>query len=153
MTEGKRLEDDIKKSYQGNVFIHRLKTRSSGYKNDDEIADFFIFYRGKLIILETKATKEKRLPFSMIRINQAEGIYKAIKFDNVIGGFLVRFYELDKHFFVPVSVVEKYLNDGRKSIPIKDMESCEDIIEVFPTKIRKSYKFDTSMLDVLVEGR
>lgn len=151
MTEGKRLEDDFMKSFSGKVFIHRLKTRSSGYANDNEIADFMIYYKDNLFIFETKATKEKRLPFAMIRVNQATGIYNAIKYEGVIGGILVRLYTTGHHFFVPIYVIEEYLQGGKKSIPLADMIERTDIVELNPKRKRVSYEFDITMLDSIRE--
>lgn len=141
---GKKFETDFKKSVPIDVFAYRIKTRTTAYKGDNEVADFLVFDGESLFLFELKTTKEKRLPFVMIRPNQLIGIRDALKFKGVYGGIVLQFREPYSHWFVPIHVIEEYIERGAKSIPIADCIERDDIIAIPFTK-----KKVTCVLDVL----
>lgn len=147
---GKKFEVDFKKSIKDDVFVHRLKTRQTEYRGDNEIADYLLFRLPNLFVFELKTTKEKRLPFDMIRPNQIIGIRTALLTRGVLGGFVVQFREPYSHWFVPVRVIDEYIECGKKSIPIKDFIDRSDIIEIPFTQKRVSCTLDVNhLLDTL----
>lgn len=127
---GKKFETDFKNSMPSDAFCIRLKTRMTQYKGDGEIADYIVYRRPDLFVFELKSTKEKRLPFVMIRPNQIIGIRQAVRDYGIAGGFVVQFREPYSHWFVPISVLDEYISAGKKSIPIADMKSRKEIIEI-----------------------
>jgi len=144
---GQKFEKDFKQSVGSDMFVLRLKTRMTSYKGDNEIADFLVFSHPNLYVLELKSTKEKRLPFDMIRANQIIGIRKSVVHLGVYGGILVQFREPTySHYYVPIEVLVEYMEEGKKSIPIADMQSNPRIIEVPFTQKRVSCKLDVQAL-------
>lgn len=138
MTYGKKFEEDLKKSLPSDAFVHRIKTRNSQYKGDNEIADFLVYRYPHLFIFEAKTTEEKRLPFDMLRPNQIIGIRESLQFKGVRGGFVVQFRDPYSHWFIPSTVIDEYLVKGAKSIPIRDCYERDDIIEIAFSQARKT---------------
>lgn len=147
---GKKFETDFKNSIPDGVFVHRLKTRQTQFKGDNEIADFLVYKEPRLHVFELKTTKEKRLPFDMLRPNQIVGIRKALTTPGVLGGFVIQFRDPYSHWLVPVSVIDDYIERGKKSIPIKEFYEHPDIIEIPFTKKRVTCILDMmSIIDPL----
>ena len=144
---GKKFETDFKKSFDGtDIFVYRIKTRVTQYKGDSEIADFLVYKLPILYVLELKSTKEKRLPFDMIRANQILGLLEASKIYGIEAGVLVQFRDPYSHWYVPISVIHDYAMSGAKSISIKDMPNINGVIEVPFTQKRVSVKLDVEVL-------
>lgn len=104
----------------------RIKTRNSGYKGDNEIADYYLYARDRLIYIEAKTVKEKSFPFSIIQPNQLVGLYKASQFKGVHGVFLVEFRDTRNVYVVPISAVKEQLENKKKSFSEKDLAKRED---------------------------
>lgn len=147
---GKKFEEDFKKSCETQgIYVKRLKTRMTPYKNDNEIADFIIYSKPTMFFMETKSTQEKRLAFSIIRPNQALGMEDVSnRFDGILGGFIVQFRLEDGfvHYYVPAKVLMEYVNNDKKSIPISVMESDVRIVKIDATKKRTSVVLDIKKL-------
>lgn len=104
-------------------FYHRLKTRSSGFKGDNEIADFIIYGEGTLLILEAKSTTQGTFPFSMIRPNQASGMYQAVnKYKDVNAGILLDFIPKGVIYYIPIQEVDNQLRRGKLSMTYDELE-------------------------------
>lgn len=150
---GKKFEKDFKDSMPSEVWYYRIKTRTTSYKGDSEIADSICFRKPNLFIFELKSTKEKRLPFSMIRPNQIQGISRAVQNYDVYGGILVQLREPYYHFYVPIEVLVEYIENGHKSIKLKDIETDSRIIEVPFTVKRVTCQLDVHhLLDKILGG-
>ena len=152
---GKKFELDFANSIKPleDIFGYRIKTRATRYKGDSEIGDFFVFRTPSLFVLELKSTKEKRLPFDMIRLSQIEGLMGAIKTKGVYGGVLLQMREPEYlHFYIPIDVIYDYIEKGAKSIPLVDLKSHPMIINVAFTKKRVSVSLDVRTLLSAIEG-
>lgn len=104
-------------------FHHRLKTRSSGFKGDTEIADFIVYGEGKLLIIEAKSTKQPTFPFSMIRPTQASGMYQAVnKYKDINAGILLDFIPKNVIYYIPIQEVDNQLRRGKLSMTYDDLE-------------------------------
>lgn len=119
----KRIQDDAKES---GIFCHRIKTRMSGFANDNEPGDFILAgAKGNTLLLEAKSTQEYSLPFSMIRPNQYVGLLEANGYDNVYGGILV---EMRRHayqvFYIPVELIKQEIAKGNMSIDLTNHPEC-----------------------------
>lgn len=118
--EGFKLEDKIALSLKREgLHYRRIKTRNSGFKGDDEIADFYVYLHPSLIYLESKSMKGKVLPFSSIRTNQAIGLHEASKTEGVGAGFIVEYREVGQVLYIPIYVIDEQLKKGIKSISYK----------------------------------
>jgi len=150
---GKKFEQDLADSVtSGGIFCHRIKTRKSQYKGDNEIADFILFKSPSLFVLELKSTQEKRLPFAMIRWNQVDGLEVADKVPHLYAGILVQFREPEySHFYIPIGLIREYAEQGKKSIPIADCKSDKRIIEVNFWKKRVTVTLDVDTMIELIE--
>jgi penicillin-binding protein-related factor A (putative recombinase) len=149
---GKKFEKDFKDSMPQGTWHYRIKTRTTSYKGDSEIADSICFRKPNLFIFELKSTKEKRLPFNMLRPNQIYGIQQAVENYDVYGGILVQLREPYYHFYVPIEVLVEYINNGRKSIKLKDVEDDARIIVVPFTVKRVTCQLDINYLLDKISG-
>lgn len=143
---GKKFELDFKNSAPDTVFVYRLKTRITPYKGDTEIADYLVYQRPELFVFELKSTKEQRLPFSMLRTNQVLGIREAVYKHGIAGGFVVQLRDPYSHWYIPIQVFDKYVERGKKSILLSDMQNDNDIIEIKFTMKRVTCKLDVQDL-------
>lgn len=124
--EGYKFEDRILKEFQeAEVHIKRIKSRSTGFKGDNEIADFYIYYNPTLFYIEAKSVKGKSLPFSNIQKNQAIGLWEASKVDGIVAGFLVEYREVDEVYFIEISAMNELLEKGIKSFSLDFARSGE----------------------------
>lgn len=152
---GKKFEQDLGKSCElAGIFSYRIKTRHTQYRGDNEIADYLVYVSPNLFVLELKSTKEKRLPFDMIRLNQITGLIDVAKFGGVYAGILVQFREPEySHWYIPIEVIEEYIKGDRKSIPIKECQDDPRIIEIPFTKKRVSVLLDVrGFVDKITKG-
>lgn len=141
---GKEFEREFTsqcKTYS-DIALFRLKD-SADYRvkvATDNPCDFLLYYEPILVMLELKATQEKRLDFSKIRESQWKGLNEFSTVLGVFPGILVWFYKFDKTYFIPIEVLNNILNTGRKSITI---DMCDELaIELIGNKKRKFIKYD-----------
>lgn len=148
MTEyGKKFELDFKNSCDSiNTFAYRIKTRHTQYKGDSEIADFIVYRMPHLFIFELKSTKEKRLPFDMIRANQISGLRDVSEKYGINAGIIVQFRDPYSHWYIPISIIIEYITKGAKSIPLKDVQELDDAVEIKFTQKRVTVKLDVEDL-------
>lgn len=145
---GKKFEVDFNASCEkAEKLSYRIKTRQTRYVGDNEIADFILYDYPIIHFLELKSTKEKRLPFSMIRPNQLIGLYDVIKFKGVRAGVVVQFREPEySHYYIPIQVIEEAIKDGKKSLSIKHIQEDERNIYIPHTQKRVSVSLDIIQL-------
>lgn len=93
--------------------------------------DYDGIYQGRSIVFEAKSTNGKSLPLSNITKEQERYLNDAEK-HGALSFLIVHMKELNKTYVVTNKLLQNYLkralNDGRKSISLKDME--EDCVEV-----------------------
>lgn len=120
VSHGRRFEETIKRKLDKLPYHwKRIKTRNSGFKNDNEIADFYVFAHGNLLYLETKSTIKDTFPFSSIQPNQLLGLHRASQYRGVSGGILLEFTQYSQVFYLDISLVDNILKD-KKSITYKE---------------------------------
>lgn len=145
---GKKFEEDFRKSVPMGVFCHRLRDNAQNWAKVSNICDFFLYKTPILYMLELKATKGKSLPFSNIRPNQLKGMLNATQeVEGVVAGFLITFYTVERTFFIEVEKANNYIElNKRKSFPINWLE--KNGIELKQKKKISRYTFD---IDTLIE--
>lgn len=145
---GKKFEVDFNNSCERvGKLSYRIKTRQTKFVGDNEIADFILYDYPLIYFLELKSTKEKRLPFSMIRANQLVGLRDIIRFKGVGAGVVVQFREPTySHYYVPITVIEEAIIDGKKSLSIKHMQEDDRIIYIPHTQKRVTVELDIETL-------
>lgn len=145
--EGKKLEEDIKKSVPQECFYYRFKDNAASFSGGDNtrftssnIADCMVMTEENLFILELKSHKGTSIPFSCIRKNQIEEMSK-IEHKRIKAYFVFNFRDKEKTYAVKSHKVKVYMQlSERKSIPIKWCE--ENGIEIIGTKKKIRYNYD-----------
>jgi len=97
------------------VFIQRIYDYVD-YRNISSIADFYAYKYPYLYLLEMKTTAGASLPFANISGTQWSGLLEASKYDGVIAGFPVWFYDKDTTKFISIQEMEGIKKTGVKSV-------------------------------------
>jgi len=146
--KGKIFEDVIKKSFEKaqGVSIDRLRDAPKKMKNVDNPSDFIVYKYPHEIYVECKSHKGNTLPFSCIREEQLDGMFRKNVIDGVMAGIIVWYIDHDKTFWIPIVEVYNIRNIGAKSINIKDLTERNSI--VIRGRKKRVY-FDYDMEDFL----
>lgn len=149
LNEGKKFEQDFQKSIKNDeeTFIYRFRDSSGAWGNGDKtrftpsnIADFLLVKRDKVLFLELKSVKDKRLPLTNIRISQLNGLSE-INHKNIKAYFVVNFRSESKTYAITPKQILGFLeNEERKSIPLAWFE--ENGILINQTKKKVRWKYD-----------
>lgn len=148
--EGKKFEEDIKKSFPAHWFSYRLRDSSGSWSNSGvsrftptNICDFFVFTGEKLIGIECKSFKGKSCPFNNIKENQVNGLYEINKFKNSHGVFFLNFRDLSETYILSaIKIKELILLESRKSISLEQARQFGILIPQIIKRTRYTYYFD-----------
>jgi recombination protein U len=151
MNEGKKFEEDFKKSVPGNVFFLRLKD-GGGWSNAENTRFTpsnecdSIMYDGKtLYLLEFKSHKGKSLPFTCISEKQLISLHKATGYNGIKAGYLINFRDVQETYFIEACYVTAFVNSAeRKSIPYEFVKSMG--IKVPQEMKRTRYRYNIGTL-------
>lgn len=151
LNEGKKFEQDFQKSIKKDeeTFIYRFRDSSGAWGNGDKtrftpsnIADFLLMKRDKVLFLELKSIKEKRLPLGNIRMSQLDGL-AGINHKNIKSYFLVNFRSEEKTYAVtPKQIIDFLEEQERKSIPLSWFEKHGILIKQTKKKVRWKYDLE-----------
>ncbi|HHD2753251.1 TPA: Holliday junction resolvase RecU [Clostridium perfringens] len=151
LNEGKKFEQDFKKSIKNDeeTFIYRFRDSSGAWGNGDKtrftpsnIADFLLVKSDKVLFLELKSIKEKRLPLSNIRISQLNGLSE-IRHRNIRAYFIVNFRSEEKTYAITPKQILDFLEvQERKSIPLSWFEENGILIKQTKKKVRWKYDLE-----------
>lgn len=146
---GKRFEQNFKKSITEDIYYYRFKdgTASWGSNNANNIrfqakniCDCLLFKKPNLYFLELKNHKGKSIPLSCIKENQIKELTNADKYNGIISGLVINFEDIDRCFFVHIANINDFIeNEDRKSIPIKYCEKFGVEIETKKLKVNSRY--------------
>lgn len=163
--EGKRFEQDIKKSIPPEFFVERYKDDTAGFKGVANPADFRLYNYPYTFLWELKSHKGKSIPLSKIRNSQLKEMRKAEPYWGVFCGFLLNYRDLEETYYIAFrDLVNKYyiLNDegeyepkpdGRKSIPV---EWCREYGVRIPQtikRVRYTYGLDKLSREIIRRWR
>ena len=150
--EGKKFEEDFKKSIPEKYFVYRFKDGTAnfnGTKNENvrfqahNICDFEVFAEDKLFLFELKSYKGASIPLSGIRKTQLEEMLKASNYKNIEPYFMFNFRPLQKIYAVRVQNVQDFIKKAeRKSIPVKWCIENGIEIEGVKKKVRFRYELE-----------
>lgn len=133
--EGKKFEEDIKKSFEeNNLYCLRLKDSASSYSNNARSrftstnpSDFISYniFNGKLLYIECKSTEQTSLPLKNFKEHQIKEMYEVSqKFEYIEAYTFINFRKTENTYCIPISYIYDFyysLNDinikSRKSIP------------------------------------
>lgn len=160
MNEGKKFEQDIKKSIPDDAYYKRMPDASIGFdiaNSPQRFApkspfDCLVYKSPHLHIWELKSTNSGRVSFAgsspMIKKHQIEELTKAAQYD-IKSGFLINFRDTGGTYFVPISSFEAFrIMTEKKSVNEKDMDQIG--IEIPHRKLKVNYRYD---LNILLDSR
>lgn len=126
--EGKKFEDDFKKSVPQEYWIYRFRDGTGnfgGTKNENvrfqasNICDFEVVTDKYVFLLELKSYKGASISFEGIRDNQIKQMSE-IDHEKIKAYFILNFREKEKTFAVEAKKLKEYIeNADRGSIPIQ----------------------------------
>lgn len=156
--EGKRFEEDFKKSIPKWCWCNRYKDGTAnfgGTKNENvrfqahNICDFEVLAEDKLFLLELKSYNGVSIPLSGIRKTQLEEMLKANEYKNIRSYFMFNFRPLQKIYAVKVENVQEFVKKAeRKSIPVKWCIENGIEIEGIKKKVRFKYNLEEFFRDL-----
>lgn len=147
MNNGKKFEQELKKSVPEGCFFYRLKDNAASFCKgtktrftSSNICDFQIFCDYYDYFIEAKRHKGSSLPFSCIRKSQLNGLAN-IEHPRIKAIYIINFIDKEKTYAVDAKLVKDFVDSSkRKSIPI---DWCKkNGIEIHSKKIRTNYKYD-----------
>lgn len=132
--EGKKFEEDIKKSFENEFLYHlRLKDSSSSFSHNNRSrftstnpCDFisYNYYNKKMLYLECKSTEQKSLPFVNLKEHQLQEMIEVEKYKHIESYCLINFRKSERTYCIRTKYIYNFyysLNDvnheERKSIP------------------------------------
>ncbi len=149
ISEGKRFEEDFKKSVPFEYFFYRFKDGTgnfNGQKNENvrfqakNMCDCEVMTNEHLFLLELKSHLGKSISFTCIRNNQIEEMTK-VNHKKIKTYFIFNFRDLEKTYGIESQKIKQYMKTATgKSFPIKWCE--ENGIEVISQKKKVRFKYD-----------
>jgi len=162
MNNGKRFEEDFKKSIPRDVFYLRLRD-AGGWSNADNtrftisnICDHIVHYKGKLFLMELKTHKGKSLPYNCIdedilhpkknknskknKDNKVLILIKHSQYKDVFAYYLVYFSDISETYALSAWHVLEHINAGnRKSIELEYFKEHGILIPQWIARTRQRY--------------
>lgn len=148
--EGKKFEEDFKKSIPEQYFVYRFKDGTAnfnGAKNENvrfqahNICDFQVFAEDKLFLFELKSYNGVSIPLSGIRKTQLEEMLKASSYKNIKPYFILNYRALESVYAINVQTLQEFIKTTeRKSIPVK--WCIENGMEIKGTKKKVRFVYD-----------
>lgn len=141
-----KLQEDIKKSFNGQCFLMRVPDQMNGYKSTSKnLCDFILFIKGQLFLIEAKTVLGNTFPLTnftqfdkMTAIPAEKGIHR---------GVMIWFQDHSAVLYVPLSTIAKMKSDGKKSVNIKKInEEGYDYLRIPSTQKRVFLDSDYSVL-------
>ena len=141
MNLGKKFEQQVKQDLTRcfpDSFILRLPDQQSGYYGTSQnICDFILFAKGSLFLLECKSHKGNTFPLSNLTQFGKLQQYKDV--NGVKPGLILWFIDHDVVCWVPIRTIIYYIDAGKKSINIKDLDSDEFPIVKLNSEKKRTY--------------
>lgn len=125
MTPGKRWEQNIKDSL-GKMCV-RLYDTTNGFSGIKNPCDFIYYTYPNIVYIEAKSTQGKRLSFSNITDNQLTELDYFSTQQGVVAGVAIEFRDYKEGYFVPIQLIHKIIQSGKKSI---DLDTCRTNISI-----------------------
>ena len=164
MNEGKKFEEQFKKSMPDHVWWNRYKDGTKWMKGDNthfqvfNIADFEFNDGNYQYIAELKSTAQQSIPFKNIvdfdkksSVQKFEEMKRATLFDFLYPCYIFNFRKNEKTYCIHAKYVIDYIETAdRKSIPF---DWCViNGIELKGYKMRTNWKYDVKQLLRVIGG-
>ena len=148
--EGKRFEEDFKKSIPTDMFYYRLRDGTSSWGDQantrfqaTNICDYIVFANETLYLLELKSTKGTSIPYTSLRDNQIDGLFDALsKKGDIRAWFVINFREKEETYMLSVVNVKAFMIEStRKSIDYQFIKDNGKLIPQTKKRTRITYDF------------
>jgi recombination protein U len=146
--DGKKFEEDFRKSTPPEVFVHRVKDAGSqgqhlfGVRN---ICDYIVYRQPWLHLWELKSHKGKSIPFGALTDTQLAALAEHGTKPGVKTAFIFNFRDLGETWYVRAWRARAYvLSSGRKSFPIEWVRGVGKRVD--QQKVRTRYRYDVDKL-------
>lgn len=117
--EGKKFEEDIKKSFEeNNLYFLRLKDSSSSFSNNEKSrftntnpCDFISYnlFNNKLLYIECKSTEQASIPLKNFKEHQILEMYEADnKFDYIEAYVFINFRRTENTYCVNIQYIHDF---------------------------------------------
>lgn len=118
VNRGKQFEDVVRKAFEKvpGVSIDRLHDQTNGFKGSQNICDFIVYREPYEYYFECKSVHGNILPFRNITDTQWDGLLEKSKIEGVTAGIICWWIDKDVTRFIPIEVLQKMREDGKKSI-------------------------------------
>lgn len=137
---GKVFEEEVKASIPTDFYVERYKDDTAGFSGVSNPADYRLYKYPYTFLLELKTHKGKSIPLDKIRENQIKGMYKAIQYKGIYGGFIINFRDLEETYYIPAQDIIAFINSKeRKSIPVEWCKENGVKIEQKKQRVRYTY--------------
>ncbi len=146
MNEGKKFEQDFRKSIPNDWIQVRLKDHAGWSHGDDKRftptnpCDLILFDGVKFYLLELKSCAKDRIPITDRLIKQAKELDKMPDMVNVYKFFILNYRSAAITYAVSVQTIMVFIHNNYKSIKLKDIERHARIIP--QELIRTRYRYD-----------
>ena len=141
---GKKFEDVVRQCFEkaDDVSIDRLRDAPKKLKGVDNPSDFIVYKKPHEIYVECKSHLGNTLPFSCIREEQIQGMTKKVEIEGVKAGIIIWYIDHDLTIWIPIDEVVNMIDQGYKSINVKDLNYPRNIIRIDGTKKRIYFDYD-----------
>lgn len=147
MKEGKKFEEDFKKSVPGNFFIYRLRDSAGAWQGGENtrftpsnLCDYILF-RNTLYLLELKSTLGASIPLGNFNLKHLKKLALESEKNKVKGGVVINFRDKEKTYYLPAQKVQDFIRSAdRKSLPIQYAQVNGTLIA--QTLKRTRYRYD-----------
>ena len=116
-----KLQEDIKKSFDGQCFLMRIPDQMNGYKSASKnLCDFILFIKGQLFLIEAKTILGNTFPIT--NFTQFDKLMSIPDVRGVHRGVVIWFQDHSRVVYVPLLTIAKMKADGKKSVNIKKID-------------------------------
>lgn len=152
MKRGSDFENEFRDSVPPDILYYRFKDGTGSWDKGEKtrfqsknICDCELFKSPRLYFLELKSVKGSSIPKGNFRKNQIDEMTKKSAFQDVRCGFLVKFKDLGKCYYITISQFNRFWDyNTRKSIPLDYFKyNC---IEVDMTLKKVNYRYNVKKL-------
>lgn len=162
--EGKRFEEDIKKSVPDYALLHRLPDPPQSFGGSNNLRfskknpfDFILWDSKRCILyaLEAKTVKGKSISFERtkdehgeIHYHQIKGLLEWDNYNGTVCGFIIEFREIETTVFISIADFINLMNaTDKKSFNFNDLQELNiPFISVPQNKKRTHYLYDIEHL-------
>lgn len=146
---GKDFEDDFRDSFRDAQLplLTRLYDTTNGFAGVKNPCDFILYNEPYQLNLELKVTHDKRLAFSDVTDFQWESLTERDKVSGIMAGLLICYYNEQRVFFVPMTIVNQVRDTGLKSIHFIDAERYGIELTMFMKRKHFTVDVDKFMKD------